>query len=206
MADALEDDFALDGDFVPESSTSDHGEVGDSDTELNANKRQRASSDTEDAAGVAKKQKRKQKKKQRKGDSEQPSPTSKSTVPRELGEQAALWNKYMKKAYPGITQLELDDIAMHEKHMYRAENEPRWGSETYLEDLVKTAVSSTVGKSKITFGAPQVLVICSSALRVIDLVKRLRPLTQRTVLKLFSRHIKIAEHKKTLKSAPVDIA
>ncbi|KAJ1801417.1 Protein cms1 [Coemansia sp. RSA 2399] len=206
LADALEDDFALDGDFAPESSTSDHDEIGDSGTDLNANKRQRASSDTDDAAGVAKKQKKKRKKKQNKGDSESPCTTSKSVVPRDLGEQAAVWNKFMKKAYPGIAQLELDDIAMHEKHMYSAENEPRWDSETYLEDLVKTAVPSTVGKSKITFGAPQVLVICSSALRVIDLVKRLRPLTQRTVLKLFSRHIKIAEHKKTLKSAPVDIA
>ncbi|KAJ2470202.1 hypothetical protein EV174_006145 [Coemansia sp. RSA 2320] len=55
-------------------------------------------------------------------------------------------------------------------------------------------------------GAPQVLVICSSALRVIDLVKKLRPVSKRAVLKLFSRHIKISEQQKTLKSTAVDIA
>ncbi|KAJ2556728.1 Protein cms1 [Coemansia sp. RSA 1933] len=207
LADALEDDFALDDDFAA-NSASDH-EIDDA-IDLSTNKRQRLSpdpNDTEDIAGTAKKQKKKQKKKQNKQTGETaPNTTSKFTVPRNLDEQAAVWNKFMKKAYPGIAQLELDDIAMQEKHVYRAEKEPSWGSDSYLEDLVKTAVPNTVGKSKITFGAPQVLVICSSALRVLELVKRLRPLSQRTVLKLFSRHIKIAEHKRILKSAPVDIA
>ncbi|KAJ1665418.1 Protein cms1 [Coemansia sp. RSA 1813] len=213
LADALEDDFALDGDFA-QDSVSDHSDVDvgvDADVapEQSTNKRQRDHSearDTEDS-GAAKKQKKKQRKKQNhRGDGETPRSTSKFTVPRGLDEQAAVWNKFMKKAYPGIAQLELDDIAMQEKHVYRAEKEPKRDTGSYLEDLVRTAVPNTMGKSKITFGAPQVLVICSSALRVIDLVKRMRPLTQRTVLKLFSKHIKIAEHKKILKSAPVDIA
>ncbi|KAI9506428.1 U3-containing 90S pre-ribosomal complex subunit-domain containing protein, partial [Coemansia spiralis] len=112
----------------------------------------------------------------------------------------------MQKAYPGIAQLELDDISMQPKHMYKTQDEPDHASASYLEDLVKTAVSSGKGKNKITFGAPQVLVICSSALRVIDLVKQLRPLTKRAVLKLFSRHIKISEHQKLLKSTALDIA
>ncbi|KAJ2489608.1 Protein cms1 [Coemansia sp. RSA 2049] len=120
----------------------------------------------------------------------------------------------MKKAYPGIAQLELADIGMQEKHMYRHEANQKTAAPTtsghaepsYLEELVGSVVAGTNAKNKITYGAPQVLVICSSALRVVDLVRRLRPLTGRTVLKLFSKHVKIAAHKKTLNSSPTDIA
>ncbi|KAJ2886814.1 hypothetical protein FB639_001502 [Coemansia asiatica] len=112
----------------------------------------------------------------------------------------------MQKAYPGITQLELQDIKMLPKHMYKTDGEPDRDSESYLEDLVKTAVSSGKAKNKVMLGAPQVLVICSSALRVIDLVKRLRPISpKRPVIKLFSRHIKIADHKKLLGKTAVDV-
>ncbi|KAJ2731867.1 Protein cms1, partial [Coemansia sp. BCRC 34490] len=138
----------------------------------------------------------------------------KFSVPTELDEQAALWNRCMKKAYPGIAQLELADIGMQEKHMYRHEASQKTAApatsahaeSSYLEELVGSVVAGTNAKNKITYGAPQVLVICSSALRVVDLVRRLRPLTGRTVLKLFSKHVKIAAHKKALGSSPTDIA
>ncbi|KAJ1847022.1 cms1 ribosomal small subunit [Coemansia sp. RSA 2703] len=128
----------------------------------------------------------------------------KFSVPADLSEQAELWNQYMQKAYPGITALELDDIKMLPKHMYPTEND----AIESMEDLVKTVVSAGKAKNKIMLGAPQVLVICSSALRVIELLKVLRPLSspKRPVLKLFSRHVKLEEHKKLLAKSPVDIA
>ncbi|KAJ1937578.1 hypothetical protein FBU59_004708 [Linderina macrospora] len=75
-----------------------------------------------------------------------------------------------------------------------------------LDELAKTALSTGKGKNKVTVGAPQVLVLCSSALRVLEVVGKLRPLTKRRVLKLFSRHVKLAEHKEILAKDPVDIA
>ncbi|KAJ2664932.1 Protein cms1 [Coemansia sp. RSA 1200] len=222
LADALEDGFALDDDFAVADSASDYDD--DTGTGASTGKRQRTqleASDTEDTETANKKQKQKKKKnskKQSKG-SNDPSTTTTGTfrtikkfsVPTELDEQAALWNRCMKKAYPGIAQLELADIGMQEKHMYRHEaNQTTTMSghteSSYLEELVKSVVAGTNAKNKITYGAPQVLVICSSALRVVDLVKRLRPLTTRTVLKLFSRHVKLVAHKKLLNSSPIDIA
>ncbi|KAJ2509343.1 hypothetical protein IWW47_000041 [Coemansia sp. RSA 2052] len=136
------------------------------------------------------------------------SKTSKFSVPHEPAEQAELWNKFMKKAStPGITDLELSDHLMDTRHIYQPPAGTLvWGSATCLEELAKTAVSTGKSKNKVMHGAPQVLVICSSALRVIDLVKRLRPVSKRGVLKLFSRHIKISDQQKTLKTTAVDIA
>ncbi|KAJ2693642.1 Protein cms1 [Coemansia sp. RSA 1285] len=230
LADALEDDFALDDDFAVADSASASDYDDDTGAGASTGKRRRTqleASDTEDTEAANKKQKQKQKKKnsskKQSGGSNDPSTATtagsfrtlkKFSVPTELDEQAALWNRCMKKAYPGIAQLELADIGMQEKHMYRHEANQKTAAPTtsghaepsYLEELVGSVVAGTNAKNKITYGAPQVLVICSSALRVVDLVRRLRPLTGRTVLKLFSKHVKIAAHKKTLNSSPTDIA
>ncbi|KAJ2747515.1 cms1 ribosomal small subunit [Coemansia sp. BCRC 34301] len=187
LADDLEDDFALDNDYVSSNEPSDSE---DTPAKPVVSTKKRSATHVTDNTNTAKRAK--------------PS-GNKFSVPREAADQAQLWNKYMKKASPGITDLELADHLMDTQHIYISE-EPTWASATYLEDLARTAVSTGKSKNKVMHGAPQVLVICSSALRVIDLVKRLRPVSKRGVLKLFSRHIKISEQQKTLKTTAVDIA
>ncbi|KAJ1811720.1 hypothetical protein LPJ75_004005 [Coemansia sp. RSA 2598] len=209
-ADALEDDFAIDPDYISDANDDRYSNDEGSAEEETLQKQK---------AQASKKRGSKQSETEQpsfKKSKTQPAATNKPAkqgkiqkfaVPRALDEQADLWNRCMQKAYPGITQLELEDIKMLPKHMYKTENEPSWESESYLEDLVKTAVSSGKAKNKVMLGAPQVLVICSSALRVIDLVKKLRPISpKRPVMKLFSRHIKIDDHKKLLGKTAVDVA
>ncbi|KAJ2603428.1 hypothetical protein GGF39_000152 [Coemansia sp. RSA 1721] len=205
-ADALEDDFAIDADYI--SDTNDGNSSAD---EAASSKQQEQGSKKRNNNGKSVNEPSLKKQKS------QPSTTAtkpakqgkiqKFVIPRDLSEQADLWNRYMQKAYPGITQLELNDIKMLPTHMYKTESEPNWESDNYLEDLVRTAVSSGKAKNKVMLGAPQVLVICSSALRVIELVKKMRPISpKRPVMKLFSRHIKIEDHKKQLEKAAVDVA
>ncbi|KAJ2084070.1 cms1 ribosomal small subunit [Coemansia sp. RSA 988] len=203
MADELQDDFDLDANLVDESQEGDDTPVIESTTS-ETRKRSRAQKPagqiTDDAADG------KKRKKKRKTENKSISTTaSKFMTPHSLEDQAKLWNKYMGKAYPSLGELELGDISLLPTHMYTALKEPAHDSSAYLEDLARTAVS-VKGKNKVTYGAPQLLVLCSSALRVLELVKRLRPISQRATLKLFSRHIKIDEHKTMLKSTAVDIA
>ncbi|KAJ2818120.1 cms1 ribosomal small subunit [Coemansia furcata] len=197
LADDLEDDFELDNDYVsdiddaptadntPESTTGSKKRKEDPSAKIdNSTKRTKTVASTNKPSGKG-------------------TTASKFSVPSDANDQAEIWNKYMKKAHPGITDLELADHLMLPQHIYTTTPAP---SDSYLEDLAKTAVSTGKSKNKVMHGAPQVLVICSSALRVIDLVKRLRPVSKRGVLKLFSRHIKIDDQKKTLKTTAVDIA
>ncbi|KAJ2008150.1 hypothetical protein GGI04_000196 [Coemansia thaxteri] len=202
LADDLEDDFALDNDYISDSGNNEQGDTDIKKTSKasSAAAKRKAQTNEEEDVVVGKKGSKK---------SKNGSGTSSNgfSVPKDAEEQAQLWNKYMKKAYAGISELELQDISMQAKHIYKADQqEPQWGSANFLEELAKTAVSTGKSKNKVMHGAPQVLVICSSALRVIDLVKKLRPVSKRAVLKLFSRHIKISEQQKTLKSTAVDIA
>ncbi|KAJ2550433.1 cms1 ribosomal small subunit [Coemansia sp. RSA 1878] len=132
--------------------------------------------------------------------------TKKFTVPASLADQCTLWNKYMHKTYPALTQLELTDIQLTPSHMYVPSTEPSRDSTSYVHDLVQTAMSTGKGKNKVMHGAPQALIICSSALRVVELVKMLRVVTKRPVAKLFSRHIKIDTQKKMLEEGAVDVA
>ncbi|KAJ2840695.1 cms1 ribosomal small subunit [Coemansia sp. 'formosensis'] len=197
LADDLEDDFELDNDYVsdvedaptadntPEPTTGSKKRKEETSTKAdNSTKRTKTVASTDKPSGKG-------------------TTASKFSVPSDVNGQAEIWNKYMKKAHPGITDLELADHLMLPQHIYTTTPAP---SDSYLEDLAKTAVSTGKSKNKVMHGAPQVLVICSSALRVIDLVKRLRPVSKRGVLKLFSRHIKIDDQKKTLKTTAVDIA
>ncbi|KAJ2485330.1 hypothetical protein IWW37_005972, partial [Coemansia sp. RSA 2050] len=197
LADDLEDDFALDNDYLSgNDSDGDKAVVNTLDPTKDSKKRSASTSAKTDKPA-----------KRTKAVSDKPSgkgtTSSKFSVPSEASDQADTWNKYMKKAHPGITDLELADHLMLPQHIYTTTPAP---SDTYLEDLAKTAVSTGKSKNKVMHGAPQVLVICSSALRVIDLVKKLRPVSKRGVLKLFSRHIKISAQQKTLKTTAVDIA
>ncbi|PIA15794.1 hypothetical protein COEREDRAFT_9032 [Coemansia reversa NRRL 1564] len=199
-ADDLQDDFDLDENLIEES-------YNDKDMTVTENsisetrKRNRTQNSTANTTNEAADGKKKRKKKNSKSIS---TTASKFVTPQTLEDQAKLWNKYMAKAYPSLGELELGDISLLPTHMYSAK-EPTQKSTTYLEDLARTAVT-VKGKNKVTYGAPQLLVLCSSALRVLELVKRLRPISQRATLKLFSRHIKIDEHKELLKYTAVDIA
>ncbi|KAJ2807253.1 cms1 ribosomal small subunit [Coemansia guatemalensis] len=202
-ADDLQDDFDLDGSLVEESyDGSDVPETESAATETR--KRSREQKPTTQIADKSADVQKKKRKKNKKTDTTTSTTASKFVTPQALEDQAKLWNKYMAKAYPSLGELELSDIALLPAHMYTTK-EPIHGSSSYLEDLARTAVTAK-GKNKVTYGAPQLLVLCSSALRVLELVKRLRPLSQRATLKLFSRHIKIGEHKTQLKSTAVDIA
>ncbi|KAI9469455.1 hypothetical protein LPJ78_000263 [Coemansia sp. RSA 989] len=124
------------------------------------------------------------------------------TVPQQDTEQCALWNKFMHKTYPALTQLELADIGLLPKHIYSITN----AHDSSLGSIVQSALSTGKAKNKVMLGAPQVLVLCSSALRVLELVKMFRPLCKRNVMKLFSRHIKISQQREMLKQTAVDIA
>ncbi|KAJ2749988.1 cms1 ribosomal small subunit [Coemansia pectinata] len=197
LADDLEDDFALDNDYV--SDTEDAQTIVNTPEPAKASKKRKA----ETPAKADNTNKRVKSVATTDKPSGKGTTASKFSVPLEANDQADTWNKYMKKAHPGITDLELADHLMLPQHIYTTTPAP---SDSYLEDLAKTAVSTGKSKNKVMHGAPQVLVICSSALRVIDLVKRLRPVSKRGVLKLFSRHIKISEQIKTLKTTAVDIA
>ncbi|KAJ2899610.1 hypothetical protein IWW38_000912 [Coemansia aciculifera] len=198
LADDLEDDFELDNEYAGTSDAEPEPAPATPATPATAKpapQKRKAGAAGVEATGSNKRSK-----------------SSKFLVPQSAADQVSLWNKYMKKASPGITDLELSDHLMEAKHIYTTETEgekegPTWGSATYLEDLARTAVSTGKSKNKVMHGAPQVLVICSSALRVIELVKRLRPVSQkRGVMKLFSRHLKIEEQQKALGSAAVDVA
>ncbi|KAJ2157003.1 hypothetical protein GGF46_004800 [Coemansia sp. RSA 552] len=172
--DDLQDDFALDDAYVASDIEEDVGGM---------EKRQREDDQPE--------KKQKKKKKSKRG-------ALPFSIPQEPQEQAAVWNKYMHKAYPGLAQLELNDIGLKEDQVFE-----QGGG---LEDLCRSAVTGGRNK-KVASGAPQVLILCSSALRVLELIRELRPVSLlRPVMKLFSRHIKIAEQKKLLASTAVDIA
>ncbi|KAJ2013365.1 hypothetical protein GGI06_003841 [Coemansia sp. S85] len=197
LADELEDDFALDNEYLSDND-SDGDKTAVNTQEPAKAAKKRGASTSEKTDNPDKRAKTVSNKPSGKGTT-----ASKFSVPSEANEQADLWNKYMKKAHPGITDLELADHLMLPQHIYTTTSAP---SDTYIEDLAKTAVSTGKSKNKVMHGAPQVLVICSSALRVVDLVKRLRPVSKRGVLKLFSRHIKIADQQKALKTTAVDVA
>ncbi|KAJ1734318.1 hypothetical protein LPJ61_001139 [Coemansia biformis] len=203
-ADDLQDDFDLDDDFVSHGDSG--GDSGGEEEVLGVEggpAKKRARNEPASAAitaGEKRREKRRKKSAQR-----APAAPGKFVVPQDTSDQAALWNKYMLKAHPGMTQLELGDVGLQAQHMYTAEKEPEAGP-TFLEDLARTAVSTGRGKNKVAFGAPQVLVICSSALRAVELVRRLRPVSRRPVAKLFSRHIKVDEQKQLLRGTAMDVA
>ncbi|KAJ2660522.1 cms1 ribosomal small subunit [Coemansia sp. RSA 1199] len=199
-ADDLQDDFDLDDSF----SESSEPELPSEPKPKSEPKAKQKSEPKVKAAPES--QKRKQPtavsapaKKQKQG-------TKKFTVPASLADQCALWNKYMHKTYPSLTQLELTDIQLTPSQMYAPSTEPSPDSPSYIHDLVQTAMSTGKGKNKVMHGAPQALIICSSALRVVELVKMLRAVTKRPVAKLFSRHIKIDVQKKMLKEGALDVA
>lgn len=173
VADDLEDDFALDKQYLPDTKKRGYDEAEEPTEKKNKRKKRKKSSTT---AGTF-------------------------HVPQDPADQAILWNQYLKKAHQGISDLELQDHSMASSHICPSAADS-------LESLVESAL--TKGKNKkIMHGAPQVLVICSSALRVLDLIKRLRPVNQkqqRPVMKLFSRHIKLEQHREMLKEAKVDLA
>ncbi|KAJ2721536.1 hypothetical protein GGI07_003889 [Coemansia sp. Benny D115] len=189
-ADSLEDDFALDQEYLSDPAE----QIADTPTTTTAKKRQAPSETPAPVSKPAKKPKA--------------GKIDKFTVPESLEEQADLWNKYLAKAYPGISQLELEPIKMQAKHMYQTTTPlPALDAVDHMEELAKTAVSSGKNKNKVMHGAPQVLVLCSSALRAVDLVRRLRPVSpRRNVLKLFSKHMKIDQQRKVLKENAVDVA
>ncbi|ORX68139.1 hypothetical protein DL89DRAFT_323737 [Linderina pennispora] len=167
--DALDDGFLLDTDLV-----ADVGSEPEEPEQIKPAKNEKKRAHDADQPS--------KKKKKRKNGVE----PVKFAVPALLDEQAAMFNKYMGKAYRGLSDLEMSDIGVQESHMYTTEEEA-----ASLEDLAKTAL--------FWFCAAQ-------ALRVLDVVNRMRPLTKRRVLKLFSRHIKIGAHKEMLAKDPVDIA
>ncbi|KAI7827752.1 U3-containing 90S pre-ribosomal complex subunit-domain containing protein [Kickxella alabastrina] len=199
-ADSLEDDFAIDTEYVSDQAESHHKpqEEDDNDDGSSPTLPTTASNKRKTTTTTTTTSNKKQN-------------LTTSTAPKEKKPKpVSLWNQYMKKAYPGITQLELEDHLMHPKHTYTIPSphkEPTYGSPDYLEELTKTAISTGKSKNKVMNGAPQVLIISSSALRVVDLVRRLRPVsTKRPVMKLFSRHLKIQDQKKALADAAVDVA
>ncbi|KAJ2611209.1 cms1 ribosomal small subunit [Coemansia sp. RSA 1365] len=196
-ADDLQDDFDLDENLIEESHDDKDMPVTEN-TVPETKKRNRTQNPTANTSNEAADGKKRKKNKSAS------TTASKFVTPQTLEDQAKLWNKYMSKAYPSLGELELGDIALLPTHIFTAK-EPTNKSTTCLEDLARTVVT-VKGKNKVTYGAPQLLVLCSSALRVLELVKRLRPISQRATLKLFSRHIKINEHKDILKSTAVDIA
>ncbi|KAJ2347888.1 cms1 ribosomal small subunit [Coemansia sp. RSA 2618] len=201
-ADDLHDDFDLDDSFVESAASPEPETKPKKQTDPEPKKRKQASADT----SASTEPKAKAKAKRHKNNTE----PKRFSVPSSLPDQCTVWNTFMRKAYPNLTQLEIEDIALQPPHMYSAadsnEKEPSPTSPTFIEDLVKTALSKGKGKNKVAHAAPQVLIVCSSALRVIELVKRLRPVSKRPVAKLFSRHIKIDEQKKMLKESAIDIA
>ncbi|KAJ2804480.1 hypothetical protein H4R21_001626 [Coemansia helicoidea] len=201
-ADDLQDDFDLDDSFAAPSD-SDGGDGGDSEAPDAAGgtaKKRALRGDDAPAAAEEKKKKRRKKSSQR-----EPAVPGAFAVPRDVDAQAKLWNEYMLKAHPGMTRLELGDVGVQRQHVYAVDSEPAAGPE-FLVDLARTAVSTGKAKGKVAFGAPQVLVICSSALRVVDLVRRLRTVSRRPVAKLFSRHIKIDAQKQALRGMAIDVA
>ncbi|KAJ1939567.1 hypothetical protein GGF37_004346 [Kickxella alabastrina] len=214
-ADSLEDDFAIDTEYVSDQAESHHKpqEEDDNDDDSSPTLPTTASNKRKTTTVTTTTSNKKQnlttptapKEKKPK-----PGKIANFTVPELPLDQVSLWNQYMKKAYPGITQLELEDHLMHPKHTYTIPSphkEPTYGSPDYLEELTKTAISTGKSKNKVMNGAPQVLIISSSALRVVDLVRRLRPVsTKRPVMKLFSRHLKIQDQKKALADGAVDVA
>ncbi|KAJ2778670.1 Protein cms1 [Coemansia javaensis] len=202
-ADELQDDFDLDESLV--AASNDEGSNGDDDY---------GDGDKEPRPDGEASAKKRQRKKRRKvaaaaaaaglGAGRGPGVFA---VPRDASEQAALWNEHLRKAYPGLTRLELGDIALQSQHVQAADAD----RDASLEALARAAVAAgdkgkDKGKAAAAPGAPLVLVVCSSALRVVDLVRRLRPVSRRPVAKLFSRHIKVEAHKAMLAGAAVDVA
>ncbi|KAJ2851547.1 hypothetical protein IWW36_001031 [Coemansia brasiliensis] len=195
-ADDLQDDFDLDESLVAPSDHEDNTNQPDRIQQSSSISTKRKQ-DINDSTATTKAKKQKQKKKNKKA-----TKTHTFTVPQEDTEQCALWNKFMHKTYSTLTQLELADIGLLPKHIY---NIPDIHDKS-ISSIVQSALSTGKARNKVMLGAPQVLVLCSSALRVLELVKMFRPLCKRNVMKLFSRHIKISQQQEMLKQTAVDIA
>eukprot|EP00299_Pterocystis_sp_00344_P013987 c6913_g1_i2.p1 GENE.c6913_g1_i2~~c6913_g1_i2.p1 ORF type:complete len:166 (-),score=26.23 c6913_g1_i2:1-498(-) len=83
-------------------------------------------------------------------------------------------------------------------------------SHTDLESFIKAALGEdseellgTVPKQK---GDPAIIVMCTSAVRAIEVDKALRTLSKCKVGKLFAKHMKIAEQQQFLETSPIHVA
>ncbi|KAJ1832905.1 cms1 ribosomal small subunit [Coemansia sp. RSA 2711] len=189
-ADDLQDDFALDEHFDPDDFPQ-AAQSPESPTEPEQNiAKKRKQPAAEPTAPAEKKKHRKE--------------AAAFVVPTTSPEQCKMWNTHMHKVYKSLTQLELADIAITATNIYPTDLDP--AAPTYFDELVASALSTGKANKKVMLGAPQVLVLCSSAQRVLELVRRLRPVSRRAVAKLFSRHVKIDVQREMLGKSAVDVA
>ncbi|KAJ1912170.1 hypothetical protein H4219_005704 [Mycoemilia scoparia] len=205
MADTLEDDFLIEDAYILQQNIAVENDTSGSSSEKQKsaninNKRKAVSKDTAtnlNGDGVASKKSKTKKQKYEQI----------STIPQTPDGQKELWNKCMKKAFKDISQLEFDGIAINEKSIYVPDKEIKVqnGDPEYLKELITTSASNLFSKNFKHKGAPRVLIICSSAIRAVDLVRRCRPLSKRMVGKLFSKHMKIKDQQQNLAKFAMDI-
>ncbi|KAI8446498.1 U3-containing 90S pre-ribosomal complex subunit-domain containing protein [Phakopsora pachyrhizi] len=116
-----------------------------------------------------------------------------------------------KRGLPGISDLELESLRIELDWIQDVTNKllrAQMGS--WLKTSAIPELLPAIEEKTDLRGAPVVLVVASSALRVIDLCREVKPLIKSMkesgeVAKLFARHIKLKQHMDQLNSAKTSI-
>ncbi|PVU92071.1 hypothetical protein BB559_003849 [Furculomyces boomerangus] len=219
MADSLEDDFYIEEEFLPvpfgtkrknENFGKQNVDTGNSDLpeskEKNAKKKKRNPKNVE------------------------------FVLPKNISDQVLAFNGMLRRAFKGISELEMVEIGLSPENINKDMLEhiktnselevfgkkDSKASEEYLGGFVKNALEifttykgdnwqiNKIKKSArktIPNGDPQILVICSSAIRAVDVNRGIKSADGKIVVgKLFSKHMKAGEQEEYLKTTQIDVA
>lgn len=111
-----------------------------------------------------------------------------SMSPQEL---VALFKKHTKKAYPKLSDLELDELSLIADGFGQGSglNAELGRLEKFVTEVVDPEWGQKVDEQK-----PYLLIISSSAIRCVDVLKALPKLRNKcTIAKLFAKHFKLAD-------------
>jgi protein CMS1 len=120
-------------------------------------------------------------------------------------ELKGIFAKHIAKAFPSASSLEIDE--MHLQSTAFAQGLRSRGSAKALEGLLFDHIDGWQAYCTDAVRQPRVLVIASSAIRCVDILKDAPRLRQRcTIAKLFAKHIKVPEQVAFLASHKVPLA
>ncbi|OMJ10500.1 Protein CMSS1 [Smittium culicis] len=118
----------------------------------------------------------------------------------------------LKKAFSKLSSLELSSFQAKPEDFMVDLLDSKTGQNPF-RDIVRSALKNpeifpmdTKNKSQPKFGAPKILVICSSAIRSVSVVRDIKTGSNLKVGKLFSKHMKIDEQIDFLQKNEIDVA
>lgn len=121
------------------------------------------------------------------------------------GELKGIFSKHLAKAFPKASSLEIDEMRLESSAF--AQGLKSHGDAKALEGLLFDHIDGWQAYCTDAVQQPRVLVIASSAIRCVDILKDAPRLRQRcTIAKLFAKHIKAGEQIAFLASHKVPLA